>query len=175
MKYEIQNMTTLYVIMGVSGCGKTTVGQALAGQLNCPFYDGDDFHPPENVAKMSRGIPLNDDDRAPWLARLAALIERHLVEGETAVLACSALKKQYRDQLRVSDRVRFIYLEGSFDLIWERMQARPNHYMKADMLHSQFEALEPLAAAEAVTIPIAQNVDTIVTQILRRFQEDAPQ
>jgi gluconokinase len=153
--------------MGVSGCGKTTVGQTLADRLNCPFYDGDDFHPPENVAKMSRGTPLNDADRAPWLARLAALIEGHLVEGETAVLACSALKKQYRDQLRVSDRVRFIYLEGSFDLIWQRMQTRSNHYMKADMLHSQFDALEPPAASEAVTIPIAQDVATIVAQILQ--------
>ena len=160
-------MSDVFVIMGVSGCGKTTVGQALASQINCPFYDGDDFHPPENVAKMSHGIPLNDADRAPWLARLAALIERHLVEGETAVLACSALKKRYRDQLRVSDRVRFIYLEGSFDLIWQRMRARPNHYMKADMLHSQFEALEPPAANEAATISIDQDVDTIVAQILQ--------
>lgn len=162
-------MSDVFVIMGVSGCGKTTIGQALADQLNCPFYDGDDFHPPENVAKMSRGIPLNDADRAPWLARLAALIAGHLVEGETAVLACSALKKQYRDQLRVSDRVQFIYLEGSFDLIWGRMQARPGHYMKADMLHSQFETLEPPTTVEAVTIPIEQDVAAIVAQIFQAF------
>jgi gluconokinase len=160
-------MSDVFVMMGVSGCGKTTIGQALADRLNCPFYDGDDFHPPENVAKMSRGIPLNDADRAPWLARLATLIEGHLERGETAVLACSALKKRYRDQLRVSNQVRFIYLEGSFDLIWQRMQTRSNHYMKADMLHSQFDALEPPAASEAVTIPIAQDVATIVAQILQ--------
>jgi gluconokinase len=164
-------MSDVFVMMGVSGCGKTTVGQALAAQLDCPFYDGDDFHPPENVAKMSRGVPLNDDDRAPWLARLAALIEGHLERGETAVLACSALKKRYRDQLRVSDRVRFIYLAGSFDLIWGRMQARPGHYMKADMLHSQFDVLEPPDANEAVLIPIDQDVAASVAQIFQRFYE----
>jgi gluconokinase len=118
---------------------------------------------------MSSGTPLNDADRAPWLARLAALIEGHLAEGETAVLACSALKKQYRDQLRVNDRVRFIYLEGSFDLIWQRMRARSNHYMKADMLHSQFDTLEPPGENEAVTIRIDQDVDAIVAQISQRF------
>ncbi len=160
-------MSDVFVMMGVSGCGKTTIGQALADRLNCLFYDGDDFHPPENVTKMSSGIPLNDADRTPWLARLAALIEQHLAEGETAVLACSALKKQYRDRLQVNDRVRFIYLEGSFDLIWQRMQARANHYMKSDMLRSQFEALEPPAADEAVTIFIDQDVTEIVAQILQ--------
>ena len=120
-------MTIFYVIMGVSGCGKSTIGQALADQLDCPFYDGDDFHPPENVAKMSSGIPLNDADRAPWLARLAELITAHWQRGETAVLACSALKKRYRDQLRVNSQVQFVHLAGSFDLIWQRMLSRPGH------------------------------------------------
>lgn len=165
-------MSCVFVMMGVSGCGKTTVGQALAERLNCPFYDGDDFHPPQNVAKMSRGVPLNDEDRAPWLARLAALIKTHLEAGETAVLACSALKKRYRDQLRVSDQVRFIYLAGSFDLIWQRMKSRPDHYMKANMLHSQFDALEPPGAdEEADIIAIDQDVDAIVAQILRRYMQ----
>lgn len=158
-------MNCVFVVMGVSGCGKTTVGQALAAHFNCPFYDADDYHPPENVAKMGRGIPLDDEDRAPWLARLAELIEGHAVAGETAVLACSALKKQYRDQLRVSDLVQFIFLEGSFDLIWQRMQARSGHYMKAGMLRSQFDILEPPAADEAMTIPINQDVAAIVAQI----------
>jgi gluconokinase len=164
-------MSYVFVIMGVSGSGKTTVGRSLAMRLNCPFYDGDDFHPPQNVAKMSSGMPLNDADRAPWLARLAALIETHLEEGETAVLACSALKKRYRDQLRVSDQVRFIYLAGSFDLIWQRMESRPDHYMKADMLHSQFDALEPPGANEADIIPIDQDVDAMVAQILQRHMK----
>ncbi len=102
---------------------------------------------------MARGIPLDDTDRAPWLATLAELIQDHLDRGETAVLACSALKKRYRDLLRVSDQVQFIYLDGDFDLIWQRMQARQDHYMKPEMLHSQFEAIEPPEEDEAIAIP----------------------
>lgn len=160
-------MAHLFVVMGVSGCGKTTVGQALAMRLGCPFYDGDDFHPPANVAKMASGVPLNDGDRAPWLARLAGLLKQHEVKGETAVLACSALKQPYREQLRVSPKVQFVYLVGSFDLIWQRMSQRANHYMKADMLRSQFAALEPPAAAEAIHVAIDQAIDAIVDQIVQ--------
>ena len=155
-----------YVVMGVSGCGKTTVGEALAAHLNCPFYDGDDFHSPENVAKMASGVPLNDTDRAPWLASLADLIRDHLARGETAVLASSALKKRYRDQLRVDDRVRFIFLDGDFDLIWGRMQARQDHYMKAEMLRSQFEALERPDENVAIRIDIDQDVSDILQQVI---------
>ncbi len=162
-----EQMTRFFVVMGVSGCGKSTVGEALAVHLNCPYYDADDFHPPENLAKMGRGVPLDDMDRAPWLASLAELIRKHLEKGETAVLACSALKKRYRDQLRVSRQVQFIFLEGSFDIIWQRMQARQNHYMKGEMLHSQFEALEPPDEDEAIAAPIDQTVDDILTQILQ--------
>jgi len=151
--------------MGVSGCGKTTVGMALADRLGCSFYDGDDFHPPENVAKMASGTPLNDNDRYPWLARLHDLLAEHEERGETAVLACSALKKKYRDQLQVNNETRFIFLHGSFDLIWQRMQARKNHYMKADMLQSQFDTLEPPGADEAVIINIDQSIETILEQI----------
>ncbi len=157
-----------FVVMGVSGCGKTTVGEALAAHLSCPFYDGDDFHPPQNVAKMAGGIPLNDADRAPWLAILAALIQEHLDRGETAVLASSALKKRYRDQLRVNDQVQFIYLDGDFDLIWVRMQDRQDHYMRAEMLQSQFEALEEPDEDEAIKVPIDQSVDDILAQILHK-------
>jgi carbohydrate kinase (thermoresistant glucokinase family) len=152
--------------MGVSGCGKTTVGEALAAHLNCPFYDGDDFHSPENVAKMASGVPLNDADRAPWLASLADLIRDHLARGETAVLASSALRKSYRDQLRVDDRVRFIFLDGDFDLIWGRMQARQDHYMKAEMLRSQFEALERPDENVAIRIDIDQDVSDILQQVI---------
>ena len=157
---------SVYVIMGVSGCGKTTVGMALADKLGCSFYDGDDFHPPENVAKMASGTPLNDDDRYPWLERLRDLIGEHLMGGKTAVIACSALKKKYRDQLRRgNDGLQIVYLEGSFTLIWERMAAREPHYMKADMLQSQFDALEPPSVDEAIIIDIDQQVASILTII----------
>lgn len=168
MSKKSSSRAKAYVVMGVSGCGKSTVGEALAKQLNGVFYDADAFHPPENIAKMSAGIPLMDADRAPWLARLAELLTNELEAGHTAVLACSALKKSYRDQLRVSPDVQFIYLEGSFDLIWQRMQARQNHYMKADLLHSQFAALEPPAPAEAWHIPIDQPVTDMVAHILQK-------
>ncbi|MBK8905805.1 MAG: gluconokinase [Anaerolineaceae bacterium] len=164
-------MAQLFVLMGVSGSGKTTVGQALAARLDCPFYDGDDFHPPENVAKMASGTPLNDADRAPWLARLAELLEKHGERGEKAVLACSALKQKYREKLRVSQQVQFVYLAGSFDLIWQRMAERTNHYMKADMLRSQFAALEPPKVDEAIYVSIDQDVDEIVDQILKAADE----
>ncbi len=156
---------TVYVVMGVSGCGKTTVGMELADRLGCPFYDGDDFHPPENVAKMASGIPLNDVDRRPWLARLHDLLAGHAAQGETAVLACSALKQKYREQLRVNNATCFIFLRGSFDLIWQRMQARQNHYMKAEMLQSQFDTLEMPDPDEAITIDIDQDIESIVAVI----------
>ncbi len=162
---------TVYVMMGVSGCGKTSVGKALAERLNCPFYDGDDFHPSENVAKMASGIPLNDDDRYPWLGRLHDLIEAYLKRGETAVLTCSALKKKYREQLAGGNTgVVFVFLRGSFDLIWARMQARQNHYMKAEMLQSQFEILEPPGVDESLIIDIDQDIAKIVKQIETRIQ-----
>lgn len=156
---------TVFVVMGVSGCGKTTVGLALAEKLGCSFYDGDDFHPPENVAKMASGTPLNDEDRHPWLVRLHELLAGHVSRGETAVLACSALKKKYREILQVNNETRFIFLHGSFDLIWERMQARQNHYMKAEMLQSQFDTLEPPGVDEALTIQIGQNIESILKSI----------
>ncbi len=165
-------MTAVYVIMGVSGSGKSTVGRALAARLGCPFYDGDDFHPPQNVAKMAAGLPLTDADREPWLDRLAHLIAETLERGETAVLACSALKKTYRARLRISDRVLFIYLHGRLDLIWQRMRERTDHYMKADMLHSQFAALEAPTTQEAwpvsIDAPVGDIVDQIMTHLVKK-------
>jgi gluconokinase len=135
--------------------------------LGCPFYDGDDYHPPQNVAKMAAGIPLDDADRQPWLARLHDLLDEHLGRGETAVLACSALKKKYRQQLRQgSEGVRFVYLQGDFDLIWSRMAARAGHYMKAGMLHSQFDTLEAPDAAEAIIVSAASPIEAIVKTVL---------
>lgn len=160
-------MSQAIIIMGVSGCGKTTVGQALAAQLGYAFYDGDDFHPPENVAKMANGIPLDDTDRAPWLARLHDLLHAHIARGEGVVLACSALKRRYREQLRVGNEgVQFVYLQGDFEVIWERMRTRPQHYMKASMLQSQFDALEPPDSHEAIPIPITASLDTILATLL---------
>ncbi|MBP6469262.1 MAG: gluconokinase [Chloroflexi bacterium] len=163
-------MSQVFVIMGVSGCGKSTVGLALAQRLGAMFYDGDDFHPPQNVAKMAGGSPLNDDDRYPWLARLHDLLAEHLAQGETAVLACSALKKKYRDQLRQGNEgVRLVYLQGSLNLIWERMAARQDHYMKPVMLQSQFDALEPPSPQNTMIISVEHSVEDIVDYIIQEF------
>lgn len=156
------------VVMGVSGCGKTAVGTALAAALGCPFFDGDDFHPQANVDKMEKGVPLDDADRQPWLESLHALILHHLEEGHSLVLACSALKARYRQTLRGErEDVRFVYLEGDFSLIHARMQARSDHYMKAEMLRSQFQALEIPQKALKVSIrpPVEEIVATILAQL----------
>ena len=130
------------VLMGVAGSGKTTVGRLLAGALGWKFYDADDFHPPANVEKMSRGVPLDDDDRWPWLAALRRLIDDALARGESAVLACSALKESYRQYLLADERARLVYLKGDYDTVLKRMANRRGHYMKAEMLDSQFADLE---------------------------------
>jgi gluconokinase len=154
------------VIMGVSGCGKTTIGQKLAERLGWPFYDGDDFHPPANIAKMSSGIPLDDNDRRGWLERLATLIQTSTQAGQNGVLACSALKQVYRDQLmgNTPKAVRFIHLKGSYTLILERMQQRGSHFMKPEMLKSQFQILEE--PAESLNLSISLSVEDIVQQII---------
>lgn len=157
--------------MGVSGSGKTVVGRALARRLRCPFYDADDYHPPENISKMSRGIPLTDEDRLPWLIRLNEVLVDEWRGGKSAVLACSALKRSYRDRLRSGiDRVQFVHLQGSFDMIWKRMRGRSNHYMKADMLQSQFDALETPGEDEALTVDGAQSVNAAVRTILEALE-----
>ena len=130
------------VVMGVAASGKTTVGHMLAEDLGWTFYDADDFHPRANVEKMSHGIPLDDEDRRPWLERLRELIKECLSLGRDAVLACSALKESYRESLLVDERVKFAYLEADRALIRERLTERSGHFMKAEMLDSQFAALE---------------------------------
>jgi gluconokinase len=144
----------LVVVMGVSGCGKSTVGGLLAECLGVPYTDADDFHPPANVEKMSAGEPLTDADRAPWLDALADWIVEHRERG--AVISCSALKRRYRDRLRaVAPELFFLHLDGSPQLIASRMAARMNHFMPPDLLRSQFETLEPLQPDEAgAVIPI---------------------
>ncbi len=157
----------IIIVMGVSGSGKSTIGQMLADRLGWPFYDGDTFHSAANIEKMSRGEPLTDEDRANWLSTLADLIRDQLAQNRSAVIACSALKQSYRDQLRVDPQVRFVYLKGSYDVIWQRMQARPGHYMKAAMLASQFAALEEPAGA--LTVSVEQPEEQILEQILRAW------
>ena len=135
--------TCFVIVMGVAGSGKTTVGELLAQRLRWNFFDADAFHPTENITKMANGTPLNDADRAPWLAALHALISASLEENRPAVLACSALKESYRQQLlEGNEGVLIVYLKGSYDLIWSRIAQRKDHYMKPQMLRSQFEALE---------------------------------
>ena len=153
------------IVMGVSGCGKTTIGKKIAEAFDVPFYEGDAFHLPENVDKMSRGVPLTDEDRRGWLEALAELIRDKLDAGESGVLACSALKEKYRQQLRVvPDRVRFVYLKGDYETIHDRMQGRSGHYMPPDLLKSQFDALEE--PDDAFTISIDQPVDAILSEVM---------
>lgn len=157
-------MATAIVLMGVSGCGKTSVGEALSEKLGWPFYDGDDFHPQANISKMAQGVPLDDDDRQPWLERLHALIAEQLDAGRSLIVASSALKESYRQTLQGGrEEVKFVHLTGSFDLIFARMKARSDHYMKAEMLQSQFADLEP--PRNALSVPIDQPVSAIVEGI----------
>jgi gluconokinase len=150
--------------MGVSGCGKTTIGKALAAKLGWDFYDADDFHTPENINKMANGIPLTDDDRAPWLASLHTLIASCRKENRPGVLACSALKEHYRQLLLADNQgVQLVFLKGDYDLIWSRMISRPGHYMKLEMLKSQFDALDE--PTNGLVINVSLSVDEIVDQI----------
>lgn len=158
----------IIVVMGVSGSGKTTVGRKLAQQLGWVFADADDFHPPANIAKMSAGIPLDDIDRTPWLAQLHAHLRQSLHTAEPMVLACSALKAAYREQLTVdASRQRFVFLSGSFELILERMRQRQDHFMKEDLLRSQYDALEN--PADALTLDAASPPAALVAQIRHAF------
>ena len=152
--------------MGVSGCGKTSVGKSLAKHLGWEFYDADDFHPQANIEKMANGIPLNDSDRAPWLDSLHHLISSSLRTDKPGVLACSALKERYRRQLMDgNDGVQLVYLKGSYDLIWSRMISRADHYMKPHMLQSQFEALEE--PTNALTFDISVPINEIIKKLLQ--------
>lgn len=155
--------------MGVSGCGKTTIGRLLSRRLEWDFYDADDFHPIENITKMADGIPLTDADREPWLDGLRHLITTCLTENRPGVLACSALKQKYRIHLIKDDLdVQVVYLKGSFDLIWSRMSERPDHYMKPDMLRSQFEALEE--PTNGLVVDIGKNTGEMCDEILSKIQ-----
>jgi gluconokinase len=154
------------ILMGVSGSGKTTIGRLLAQGLGWPFYDGDDFHPPANVDKMRKGIPLTDDDRDAWLVTLRHHIDTLVHDHRSAVLACSALKQAYRDRLSGGQpEVHFVYLKGDYELIRQRLLARRGHFMPASLLKSQFQTLEE--PADAPAIDIAQTPEAAVEQIRR--------
>jgi carbohydrate kinase (thermoresistant glucokinase family) len=157
------------VVMGVSGCGKSTVAGLLAGRLGWDYEDGDDLHPAENVAKMAAGVPLDDDDRWPWLERVAAWIREHTGADRPGVVTCSALKRSYRDRLSGPD-VTFVFLHGSKQLIASRLAMRHGHYMPPALLDSQFATLEPPGPDEQamtieIDVPAAAQVDEIVARL----------
>ena len=154
----------IVIVMGVSGSGKTTIGKALAEKKNIPFYDADDFHPPDNISKMASGTPLTDEDREPWLKLLSA----KLVEWGDAVLACSALKEAYRERLtELTDQVYWVYLKGSKEAILKRMEERKGHYMKAPMLDSQFDTLEE--PTYGLHISIEKKPDEIIADLCEKL------
>jgi len=160
-------MISVITVMGVSGCGKTTIGSALAHRLGWKFIESDEYHSEADIQKMSQGVPLTDEDRWPWLERLNKLLHEEIQDGQRIVLACSALKQSYREILYtgIHDGI-YIYLKGSYGLIRKRMQQR-KHFMKANMLQSQFDALEEPRNALIFDIRLAE--DDIIDQIMRKL------
>ena len=157
----------IILLMGVQGSGKTTIGRALAERLGWRFADADDFHPPANIAKMAAGIPLDDSDRAPWLAAIRTEIDRTLADHTNLVLTCSALKDRYRRVL-LTEGVALVYLRGTQDLISSRLADRAGHFAKLDLLSSQFADLEE--PANAFTIDVSRSVAEIVEAITDHFR-----
>jgi gluconokinase len=168
MSSEPAPQPTVVVVMGVSGSGKTTVAVELARRLGWEFAEGDDHHPPENVAKMRSGVPLDDDDRAPWLAGLARWIADHEAAGRSAVLTCSALKRRYRDRLRTgNDSVVFAHVAVPEQVLIDRVTTRTGHYMPPSLLTSQLAALEPLGNDEpGITVPGTGDPGNVVDTLL---------
>ncbi|MGB5941788.1 MAG: gluconokinase [Leeuwenhoekiella sp.] len=155
------------IVMGVSGSGKSTIAIKLADRLNFPYFDADDYHSKKNIEKMASGHPLNDHDRRPWLEELAKQIA-HWEKQEGAVLACSALKESYREILSSTlDTVKWVYLDGSYDLILDRISDRKNHFMKAEMLKSQFDALE--VPEYGLHVDIAPSIEEIVDVVVNKL------
>jgi gluconokinase len=156
----------IVIVFGVSGAGKTTIGKLLAQELGWRFYEADDFHSQTNINKMRSGIPLTNDDRSPWLESLRQLIKRSLEAGENAVLACSALKRAYRQRLRVSDEVKFVFLRGDYALIEKQLRLRRGHFMNPALLRSQLAGLEePNPDEGVVTIELGRTPRELVAEI----------
>jgi gluconokinase len=158
----------IVILMGVSGSGKTTIAERLAQALGWPFYEGDQFHPPANIAKMQQGIPLTDEDRWPWLQALRTRIETCIQQGVSAVLACSALKQAYREYLVIDEaEVKLVYLKGDYDLIHKRLAQRRGHFMPPELLASQFATLEE--PEQGVAVDIGHSPETIVALIRQQL------
>jgi gluconokinase len=153
--------------MGPAGSGKTTVGELLAAQLGWEFADGDSFHSAANIEKMSRGVPLDDSDRIPWLNSIREAMEKRDAQGRNVVLACSALKREYRRRLQINSDVKLVYLKGTYELLGERLHARKGHYAGEQLLASQFADLEE--PTDAVTVDAARTPEEIVTEIRKHL------
>lgn len=161
---------TALIFMGVSGSGKSTIAADVAAHLGWPMVEGDDLHPPANIGKMTAGIPLTDADRKPWLEAIAARIAEWRAAGEHGVITCSALKRAYRTILRAGETdVRFVYLDGSYELLLDRMQHRKRHFMPASLLRSQFDTLQPPGPDEALIVSIDQPEAATVAEVLARL------
>ncbi|MBX2883844.1 MAG: gluconokinase [Granulosicoccus sp.] len=162
------------VVMGVSGCGKSTVAQLLGKEISAHFKDGDELHPDSNIRKMASGVPLTDEDRIPWLNEVAAYAQIHAEKHRVCVIACSALKRKYREILNRSGNVAYIFLEGSYSLIKSRMHKRQGHFMPEKLLDSQFAALEdPRAEPNVLTIGIDADPDTVAHQAAKALKASA--
>jgi len=156
----------IVIIFGVSGAGKTTVGKLLAGEVGWRFLEADDFHPAANIEKMRSGHPLTDEDRWPWLDSLREQIEQLLCAGENAVLACSALKRAYRDRLRVKDEVKFVFLNGDYALVEKQLRSRHRHFMNPTLLQSQFDDLEePRPDEDVLSVELGRTPKEIIEEI----------
>ncbi|SMG57196.1 gluconokinase [Paraburkholderia susongensis] len=162
----------ILIAMGVSGAGKTKIGEMLAERLHCTFTDGDAFHSAANKEKMHHGIPLTDEDRWPWLKTIRAAIEEKQKAGETAVFTCSSLKRSYRDVLRDGDKdVCFVYLQGSREVLSERLGHRTGHFFDPSLLQSQLDTLEEPGADEAITVSIDLTPEEIVDDVLKQIEQ----
>ena len=160
----------ILIAMGVSGAGKSRIGEMLAERLSCSYTDGDAFHSAANKEKMHNGIPLTDDDRWPWLRTIRAAIEEKQHAGETAVFTCSSLKRSYRDVLRGTDTdVRFVYLKGSFEVLHERLKSRTGHFFDPSLLKSQLDTLEEPGPDEAIEVSIELTPEQIVDQVMLKI------
>lgn len=176
LRFSCQTSKMIILLMGVSGSGKTTVGSRLAARLGWPFFDADGFHPQANIAKMARGVPLTDADRQPWLQAIRDKMSDLKRQGVSAVLTSSALKRDYREMLLGADerdeerdeKVKLVYLRGSYDLLESRLETREHHFFKPDLLKSQFEALQEPKSALVVTVD--KSPDAVVAEILEALE-----